>query len=85
MTAWTVDWLSEAEDDLADLWIHAPDRAALTAAQNQIDQLLRRDPLGLGTELGEGLRKITVEPLKAYYTVDVPRRRVTVSNVASST
>jgi len=84
MTSWTVQWLSEAEDDLADLWIHAPDRAAVTAAQDQIDQLLRRDPLGNGTELGEGLRKITVDPLKAYYNVDEPARLVTVSHVASS-
>lgn len=84
MSAWTVHWLSQAEDDLADLWLHASDRPAVTAAQDQLEQLLQRDPLGHGSELGEGLWKITVDPLKAYYTVEEPARRVTVTNVALS-
>ena len=36
MNGWTLDWLSEAEDDLADIWTQAPDRQAVTDAQNMI-------------------------------------------------
>jgi len=47
-----------------------------------IDRLLARDPLGNGDEVAEGLHKITVAPLVAYYEVDTGRRHVTVSNEA---
>jgi len=77
-----VEWLADAEDDLAAAWLKAPDRRAVTDAQAVIDRLLARDPLSNGEEVAEGLRKLTVAPLVAYYEVDQDRRHVTVSNVA---
>jgi len=77
-----VEWLPDAEDDLAAAWIQASDRQAVTGAQALIDRLLARDPLTNGEEVAEGLRKIIAEPVVAYYEVDTGRRHVTVTNVA---
>jgi hypothetical protein len=40
MTGFGVEWLPEAEDDLAAVWLQGPDRQAITDAQSRIDQLL---------------------------------------------
>ncbi len=40
---YTVVWSPDAENDLADIWLRADDRSAITAAGNQIDLLLRHD------------------------------------------
>ncbi len=77
-----VEWLPDAEDDLAAAWMQAPDRQVVTDAQAVIDRLLARDPLTNGAEVAEGLRKFTVAPLVVYYEVDTGRRHVTVTNVA---
>jgi hypothetical protein len=45
---WTVLWKPDAESDLAELWVNATDKAAITAAANRVDILLRRDPLNTG-------------------------------------
>jgi hypothetical protein len=60
----------DADNDLAYLWIHATDRDAVTAAQHQIDTELARDPHHAGSELSEGLWRIKVAPLKAFYEID---------------
>jgi hypothetical protein len=39
-----VVWKQLAEDVLTLLWLNADNRKAITAAANQIDQLLRSDP-----------------------------------------
>ena len=69
MTPYQVEWTSTAEDQLADSWLHAPNPQAVTAAQAAIDHTLAQNPLGHGAEVGEGLRKIVVPPLTAYYQV----------------
>jgi hypothetical protein len=79
---WYVDWVSVAEDQLADIWVLAPDRQAVTAAEAAIQNLLTRDPLGRGTAVSEGLRKLTVVPLTVYYEVDSVQRTVEVQAVA---
>jgi hypothetical protein len=45
---WTVEWTNSTQQDLAALWVSAPDRAAVTAAANAIDAALERDTLGQG-------------------------------------
>jgi hypothetical protein len=42
--SFTVVWRPSAERRLAELWINAPDRHALTAAADAIDSALKRDP-----------------------------------------
>jgi hypothetical protein len=81
MNGYAVSWQSEAEDELASIWIQALDRQAVTQAQVQVDRLLARDPLGCGSEVAEGLWKIMLVPLVVYYEVDNNRRRVTVVKV----
>jgi hypothetical protein len=43
MTRYTVVWHGSAQDELAELWIKAPDRNAVTAAAHLIDVELSQD------------------------------------------
>jgi hypothetical protein len=82
VNGYTVDWVPDAQDELADLWIVGPDRAAITRAQNEIDRRLASNPRGAGaTEVAEGLWRMTVAPLTVYYAVDDAQRLVEVSKV----
>ena len=45
---WKVHWLHPAENQLAALWVYAPDRKAITESADQIDQLLASEPLDCG-------------------------------------
>jgi plasmid stabilization system protein ParE len=79
MNPYTVEWLPQAEDELADIWLRAADRAAVTTAQAQVDRLLARDPQGNGRYLSEGLYQIDYSPLVVSYTIDDSGRRVEVT------
>jgi hypothetical protein len=81
MNPYQVDWTPEALDDLAGAWLHAADRSKVNAAQDQIDDLLGRDPIGNGSHLNEGLYRVVCPPLTAFYAVDQTRRSVEVSQV----
>jgi plasmid stabilization system protein ParE len=81
MNRFTVEWLPEAENELADIWLAATDRGAVTAAEAAITQLLANDPLNVGKELSEGLRRLERTPLVVFYQVDPGRNLVEVSNV----
>ena len=41
---YTVIWTDPAEQNLAAVWMAAPDRNAVTSAANIVDQLLAEDP-----------------------------------------
>ncbi|MBV9125892.1 MAG: hypothetical protein JO112_21285 [Planctomycetes bacterium] len=79
MRPFAVEWVADAATELARIWIGAGDRAAVTAAQNQIDKLLERDPVGNGQHRSEGLYRIDVSPLSCTYTIDDVGRRVEVT------
>lgn len=51
---WTVVWIRAVQNDLADLWMAAPDRKVVEDAANWIDQALARDPQGLGIHAADG-------------------------------
>ena len=71
MNRFTVDWSDNASDQLADSWIrHPSDARAITKAADDMERILAQGPLGNGSPVSEGLRKITVAPLTAFYTVD---------------
>jgi hypothetical protein len=74
----TVDWSDAALDDLAVFWMAASDPRAVTAAQAEIDRRLASDPTRHGTPQSEGLWRIDVVPLRAFYSVDPAARRVEV-------
>jgi hypothetical protein len=82
MNPWTVESTSIAEDQLAEIWLHAPDQRAVTAAQAAIERTLARDPLAHGQEVREGLRKLTVAPLTVYYEVRPAQKVVEIQAVA---
>ncbi|HEV3006070.1 MAG TPA: hypothetical protein VGX78_16495 [Pirellulales bacterium] len=70
MNRFTVVWLQGAQDDLAELWINARDRSAVSAATRLIDIELSRDAPTKGVELHEGLHAFFAPPLRVLFTVD---------------
>jgi mRNA-degrading endonuclease RelE of RelBE toxin-antitoxin system len=78
---WTVEWVPEAEDALADAWLQANDPQAVTRAQADVDRLLARDPVANGRLVHEGLYQIVVAPLTVFYSIDTANRTVEVSEV----
>jgi hypothetical protein len=73
---WPVIWRPSATRQLAQGWNDAADRNAYTAAANQIDADLERDPLNVGASRAGQRRIHIVPPLAVYYDVDVARREV---------
>ena len=81
MNSWTVTWEDIAEGELAAVWTLASDRRAVVAAQDRIDRMLALDPSNSGEYLSEGLYRIGVSPLLAYYEIDEGRHEVTVTRL----
>jgi hypothetical protein len=77
---YTVVWVPAAQNRLADLWVQALDRAAVSAASDEIDRLLRDDPDQKGQPLGRN-RGLTVAPLSVLFTVSPDDRLVEVVQV----
>ena len=67
-----VVWQRLAEDQLAALWASAPDQQAVADAADDIDDLLRRDPLAQGESRTGGVRILFRRPLSALFRVDEP-------------
>jgi hypothetical protein len=83
MNRFTVKWSKTAQDQLADAWInHRVHAKSITKAQAVMDGILANDPVGQGEDVAEGLRKITVTPITAFYAVDQAARVVRVYAVA---
>ena len=66
---YTVVWIPPAEQELAAIWMDAPDRAAVTAAAHAIDSTLRTDPEKQGESRDEGRRILLHAPLGVLYKV----------------
>jgi hypothetical protein len=58
-----VTWKPAAEQHLADLWLNAPDRKAISAASDALEVDLRRDPLNVGESRAGRTRITFVGPL----------------------
>lgn len=76
-----VIWIPSAENQLADIWVNAADRSAVTEASSRIDQILGTDPNGAGESRTDGRRILIELPLVVYYEVSAPDRRVRVLRV----
>jgi hypothetical protein len=76
----TVTGDPSAQDKLAQIWMDALDRAAVTAAANSIDTSLRMSPDLLGYNLGP-FRMLTVAPLTVTFEFSADDYRVTVMDV----
>jgi hypothetical protein len=81
MNRFTVEYIPEAENELARLWLSSDDPQAFAAASNQIDDLLARDPVRNGRLLSEGLYRLEVPPLIVTYSIDDARQYVEVNSV----
>ncbi len=78
---YTVEWVPSVVSNLADLWNNAPDRAAVTAAANEIDARLARDPLSQGEGREGNKRILLVAPLAVLYEVDTANRHVRIFDI----
>jgi plasmid stabilization system protein ParE len=66
---YTVTWTKSAQNALADIWNHAPDKQAVTDASNRIDRDLRLDAHRKGRALGN--HRVWIDPpLVVAFTVD---------------
>jgi hypothetical protein len=74
----TVVWQPDSQNDLANLWITANDRAALTSAADTIERLLRQNPFENSESRAGNSRLMFVPPLAAAYEVKEEDRLVTV-------
>jgi plasmid stabilization system protein ParE len=81
MTRYTVVWSGDALDELAELWISARDRNAVSTAAHAIEAELSRDATTKGVEVAEGLRVCFSPPLRIFFTVDEGDRLVEVVRV----
>ena len=70
-----------AKEKLADVWLNAADPNAVTAAINDIEARLRRDPLAAGESRPGHFRLIFEGPIGVLYKVDSQKRRVIVISV----
>lgn len=77
----TVIWMPFAQGRLADVWIAAPDRNAVTRACHYADELLAVDPQFLGDCSFDTVRTVVVGPLGVEFEVDDGDMQVRVLSV----
>jgi hypothetical protein len=76
-----VVWTPTAERDLAQIWLRATDRKAISAASNRIDALLSRDAGSRGYSVFDTVRELIVSPLGVNFDVSENDRLVYVVTV----
>jgi hypothetical protein len=81
ITRYTVVWLGSAQDELAELWLAAPDRNAVSTAAHPIDAELSGDAATRGVEVSEGLRALFAPPLRILFAVNEEDRLVEVVRI----
>lgn len=65
-----VIWTPTAEQDLADVWLRANDRASVTSAAESVDGLLKDDAATRGESRFGDLRVMFASPLGVSFEVD---------------
>lgn len=60
---YNVVWTEPAEQELAALWMGAPDRGAVNSASSEIDRRLATDPDQCGEVCFDTVRTLNVPPL----------------------
>ena len=64
---YTVIWRPSAERELARIWNSAENRALVTSAADEVDRLLRSQPLEIGESREDGYRVLFEPPLGVFY------------------
>jgi hypothetical protein len=78
---YTVLWRNEAESQLAEIWCDATNRAAISAAADQIDNDLGLDAHEKGDPSLHGARSLSYGPIVVDFRVDEGDRKVLVEGV----
>lgn len=78
---WTVVWLKEAEEKLANAWLNSTEKVAIAEASNRIEGLLRLSPEKCGTKYDQHLRLLICHPLAIIFSIDEPNRIVRILGV----
>jgi len=81
MARYTVTSHPTMEQRLAELWMAASDRDAMTAATSEIDSTLAADPLRVGESRSDNQRIWFVPPLVIVYEVSQDDRLVIIQDV----
>ena len=79
---YTVEWIHQAQSDLATVWLAAADRNAVSAASARLDAALADRPLELGESRQSSVSRMTFdEPLGIEFEVTEDDKRVIVQAV----
>ena len=79
---YSVEWSSVGENQLASVWLTAPDRAAVSRSAANIDHRLERHPLFMGESRSSSVERVVFEaPLAIEYTVIEDDKKVIVQSV----
>jgi hypothetical protein len=78
---WTVTYRPSADEQLAELWLNATDRQAISSASNAIARQLASDPLIAGESREDNLRILIEPPIAVIYDVSELDRLVSVWSV----
>lgn len=77
-----VVWTPNAESDLAEAWLDAVDRSAVSRAAEAIDRALSRSPLAVGTAQTSSVDRIALaRPIAVTFQVVEDDKRVIVQSV----
>ena len=76
-----VIWKPEAEDDLADIWMNAPDPDVVRLAVEAIEALLTRDPVDAGDSRDDEFRIVFDGPVGVLFDVSEAAQVVRVLRV----
>ena len=76
-----VEWHDDALEELAAIWLRAPDPEQVTIACAQIDHDLSANPLTIGGPAGSMLRSHVIVPLAVLYEVTQSTAHVTVVEI----
>ena len=63
---YTVVWTPDAREQLAEIWLEASDRDAVTLAATKIEQSLKHDPLNTGESRVVNIRIVIEQPLALF-------------------
>jgi plasmid stabilization system protein ParE len=86
MTRYRVEWLEDALQELAELWM-THESSAITEASNRVDELLSSNlapNAGVPYGNSEGLRVLEIPPLRIIFSVNVSKRLVDIAAVSKS-
>ncbi|MBI3467800.1 MAG: hypothetical protein HY000_32730 [Planctomycetes bacterium] len=81
MTRYQIFWPEDVLNELAQIWVSYPDRAAVASASNLADVILSTAPSQFGDDVSEGLLSLSIEPLHILFAVSEMDKRVEVAAV----